>query len=140
MFRFLCFFLCLVGSLCTAAVRSASPEEAAKETAKARLEVARKGLAEAEKVIPGMSEDSANIWIWSKRVLHAELACSTSKSERITALEAHWRRAVRLEKLAEREYMQGRSTRLILLEAVYRRLNVEAHLAGEKAKPELPRR
>ena len=140
MFRHLCLFLCLAGSLWAATARSASPEDTVTKAAKVRLEVARKGLAEAEKVAPGMVKDSAAIWVWSGRVLQAELALSTTKSERIAALEAHFRRAVKLEEIAEHEYRQGRLRSLDLLQAIYRRYDVEVQLAQEKTKPVSPRR
>jgi hypothetical protein len=78
------------------------------------------------------------LWVWSKRVLEAELAVSTKKAERIAALEAHLKRAVKLEKFALREFNRGGFTRLNVLEARYRRCDVELRLAQEKAKPESP--
>jgi hypothetical protein len=142
----------LLCALCTTtATRAAEPNRAGQELpdtvtfsehiapiilkhAQIELKVARKGLAEAEKVAPGMIGDSAEIWVWSRRVLQSELTLSTTKSERIAALEAHLRRAVKLEKIAENEYRQGRLRALDLLEVVYRRHDVEARLAEEKAK------
>jgi hypothetical protein len=86
MFRPLCLFLCLVGSMYATTARSSPPEDAVTKHAKLELEVARKGLAEAEKVAPGMLGDSAEIWVWSRRVPQAELTLSTTKSECIAAL------------------------------------------------------
>lgn len=136
MFRLLCLFLCLVGPLGVATARSSPPEVAVTKHAKMALKVARQGLAEAEKVAPGMIGDSTEIWVWSRRVLQAELTLSTTKSERIAALEAHLRRAVKLQKVAESEYSQGRLRGLDLLETIYRRQEVEVQLTKEKATPE----
>ncbi len=136
MFRPLCLALCLIGSMGAATARSAPPEDAITKHAKMELEVARKGLAEAERVAPGMIADSAEIWVWSRRVLQSELTLCTTKSERIAALEAHLRRALKLEKMAANEYRQGRLRSLDLLETIYRRHEVEVQLAEEKAKPE----
>jgi hypothetical protein len=86
------------------------------------------------------AEDYDDIWVWSKRVLEAELAVSTEKGERIAALEAHLKRAVRLEKFALREFGRGGFSSLNVLEAKYRRCEVEWRLAEEKAKPESTRK
>jgi hypothetical protein len=50
--------------------------------------------------------------------------------------EAHLRRAVKLQRIAENEYRHGRLRDLELLEAIYRRQDVEVRLAEEKAKSE----
>jgi hypothetical protein len=139
MFRPLWIFLSLVGVLWIATAKGASPEDVVREHANARLEVARQGLAVAENDVEGAtSEDYLGIWVWSRRVLEAELALSTTKSERIAAWEAHLRRAVKLETMAQRQFSRGGSTRLAVLEAIYRRYDVEVHLAQERSKSESP--
>ena len=137
MFRLLGVLLCMVGCLWTATAKGASPEDAVQKYARTRLEVARRGLVQAERATgSAASEDYADIWIWSRRVLEAELALSTTKRERIAALEGHLQRAAKLEKLAQRKYSRGGFTRLDVLEAIYRRCDVEVQLAQEKAQTE----
>jgi hypothetical protein len=134
-FRSLCLLLSFMGFMCAATAMGAPPEDAVKERMKALLEVARKGLAEAESDTGG-GVAYTDIWLWSNRVLKAELALSTTKSQRIAALEAHLRRALKLEQFARREYDRGGFPHLSLLEAIYRRYDVELQLTQERAKPE----
>jgi hypothetical protein len=129
----------LVGLMYAGTATSAPPEDAIQERARARLEVARKGLAEAEKVVAG-KEYYHDICVWSQLVLESELAVSTTKKERLAALEAHLRRAEKLEKFAQGQFDRGFFSRLALLEAMYRRCDVELQLAQEKAKSESPSR
>jgi hypothetical protein len=141
MFRPLWIFLSLVGVLWVATAEGASPEDVVREHAKVRLEVARQGLAVAEQDIEGApSEAYRDIWVWSRRVLKAELALSTTKGERIAAWEGHLRRAAKLEKIAQRQFSRGGFTRLAVFEAIYRRVDVEVQLAEERSKPESPYR
>jgi hypothetical protein len=135
MFRHLWIFLCLVGFMWVATAKGGSPEEVVREYAKARLEVARKGLADSEKDIGG-GISYEGIWLWSQRVLESELALCTTKIERIAAWEAHLRRAAKLEKMAQSEFSRGGFTRGGVLEAIYRRYDVEVQLAQERSKPE----
>ena len=139
MFRAILLIVCLVGFVGATNAAGASPEDHVKERAKARLEVARQGLALAVRGLEGEgAEDYDDIWVWSKRVLKAELALSTTKAERIAALEAHLKRAVKLERIAMREFDRGGFTRLSVIEAKYRRSDIETRLAEEKAKSESP--
>lgn len=139
MLRSMCLLAGLVGLMYVGTATSAAAEDPIQERARARLEVARKALAEAEDTRAG-GENYQDIWVWSKRVLESELAVSTTKKERIAALEAHLRRTQRLEKFAEKEYERGFFTRLALWEAVYRRCDVELQLVQERAKSESPSR
>ena len=141
MSRLVFLLVCLVGLVCVQNATSASPEDSIREAAKARLEVARQGLALVDRDPEGMGAvDYADIWVWSERVLKAELTVITKKSERIAALEAHLKRAVRLERGALRDFNSGGISRRIVLEAKYRRCDIELQLAQEKAKPESPRK
>jgi hypothetical protein len=63
---------------------------------------------------------------------------STKKSERIAALEAHLKRAAKLERFALRDFNSGGISRRIVLEAKYRRCDIELRFAEEKAKSESP--
>jgi len=139
MLRSISLLLSLVSLLGAETATSAPAEDAIKERAQGCLEVARKGLAVVEQDSDG-TEAYQDIWVWSNRVLKAELALRTTKRERIAALEAHLGRALKLEKFAVREYKRGFFTRLYVLEASYRRRDIELQLALEKAKPESPSR
>ena len=141
MSRLVFLLVCLVGLVCVQNATSASPEDSIREAAKARLEVARQGLALVDRDLEGVGVvDYADIWVWSERVLKAELAMSTKKSERIAALEAHLKRAVKLERFALRDFNSGGISRRIVLEAKYHCCDIELRLAEEKAKSESPRK
>jgi len=112
----------------------AAGEDRAKEFAKARLEVARRGLATVEKQAAGVNGFNGEIWNWSERVLKAELALSSGPAERIAALEAHLQRARRLEGIARRGFAERIYSLAEVLGAEYNRLDAEALLAAEKMR------
>jgi hypothetical protein len=134
-YRLLFVLVCVAGLVCGALATTAPADDPVKERGKVCLEVARKGLAEAERSAGGAG-DYSDVWVWSVRVFRSTLAQSTNKNERITALEEHLRLAQKLERSTTRQYEAGGSTRLAVLEAMYRRCEVERQLAEERAKPE----
>jgi hypothetical protein len=124
-------------ALCVAAFASGvgtAGEKTAKDLARARLELARRGLATVQRQAGGANGFYRDIWVWSERVLSAELDLSDGPAERIAALEAHLQRARRLEGLARDGFAQRIFSFAELLEAEYNRLDAEARLAAEKAR------
>jgi hypothetical protein len=126
--------------VCVVAAQGAPPEDRGKDSAKARLEVARKGLALVEKQGPARGPGSPDVYIWSKHVLNAELDLSGNEDERLAAQEAHLKRTIRLEDMAKNWFDRGLITEVELLEATYHRLDAEVQLAKSRAAASSPRK
>jgi hypothetical protein len=125
--------VCVGSAVGTVAAQGGVPtEDKGKEIAKARLELARKGLAVVEKRIPGAG-NYAGVYIWSKRVLDAELGLCGNEDDRIAALEAHVERTTRLARTAKEWFDRKVFLEEDLLEAEYHRLDAEAMLAKARA-------
>src|SRR5262249_22975880 len=105
--------------------------EKAANSAKELLNVARRGLDLAEKTPAG-----ADDYIWSRRVLEAELNLCGNVDERIAARERYLKRATKLEEAAKRAFENGVGTKSDLLEAEYRRCEAAVQLESERvARP-----
>jgi hypothetical protein len=120
--------VCFGAIVCAVAAQGVPEESRGKDSATARLEVARKGLAIAEK---GNAYDG--VFIWSKRVLDAELDVSGNEAERMAALAAHLTRTKRLEDVAKDLHARGVVSELEVLEAEFHRYNAEVQLAEARA-------
>lgn len=96
-------------------------------SAKALLEVARAGLELAEK-----SPDLRDDYIWSKRVLNAELNLCGNADERIAARERHLKLTMRLEEVAKNAVQKGVISRHESLEAEYHRCEAQVQLDAER--------
>jgi hypothetical protein len=125
--------VCFGAVVCAVAAQGAPEENRGKNSAKARLEVARKGLAIVEKQGPGNGEAYDGVFIWSKRVLDAELDLSGNEAERLAALAAHLTRTKRLEEVAKDLHARGAVSDLEVLEAEYHRYDAEVQLAEARA-------
>ena len=97
-------------------------------SAKALLEVARRGLEQEEQSSPG----SRDIYVWLQRVLNAELSLCRNADERIAARERHLKESVRLEETARRLVQDGAISRKGLLEAEYQRCEAQSQLDAER--------
>jgi hypothetical protein len=120
--------VCFGAIVCAVAAQGAPEDNRGKESAKARLEVARKGLAIVE---TGDAYDG--VFIWSKRVLDAELDLSGNEAERMAALAANLTRTKRLEDVAKALHARGLVSELEVLEAEYHRYDAEVQLAEARA-------
>jgi hypothetical protein len=103
-------------------------DDLTKNLAKVRLAEARKGLALAENPVLGGSESCTNVWIWSNRVLDAELYLSTTQDERIAAFEAHLRRMVKLQGITKALFERRMISEAEVMEAAYQRIDAEVRL------------
>jgi len=102
-------------------------EPTLKDLTRARLEVARKGLT------TGRTYRDALVWL--DRILNAELALAETRADRIAVLEEHLKRVRGVEAGVLERYKQGGYSYGDVLDAQYNRLEAEAALAEEKAKP-----
>ncbi len=104
------------------------------ESAGTLLDLARKGLAVVEKPLPGVRDPDHyfGVFIWSKRLLNAELNVSTNREERIAAREKYLERMIKLENTAKDFYARHMISYLELLENEYQRCEAQAQLAWER--------
>src|SRR5262249_9196969 len=100
----------------------------------ALLEVARRGLALAEK-----SPGSGPNYIWSKRVLNAELNLCENADERIAARERYLKTTVRLEEITKKQVAEKILSEEGMMEAEYPRCEAQAQLDAER-NPMVPAR
>jgi hypothetical protein len=99
---------------------------------KARLEAARRGLAQFD---PGSDgADCGLIRVWARRVVDAELALCGRPAQRKAALEAYVCRARKLERVVRAGYKAGVAALGEVLEAEFFRADAETLLAEEKAR------
>jgi hypothetical protein len=110
-------------------VSSAAEKDEIIQLAKARLEVAVKGFESAETI--------HKMWMWSQRILEAELFLCQSTDDRIAVLENQLRRTEKLEKIVTDGHKQGTYTSGELMEAKFYRLDTLCKLAEAKAKKSL---
>jgi len=120
--------------------QEAGPKEAAttgdpQALLKARLEVARKGYAEARQLYKQAGRASADqVCTWSYRWLQAQRAISSKKDNQIAALEAHRERLQDLQQRVKTMYQSGLVSLLEVTTVEFHRLEAELWLAREKAK------
>jgi hypothetical protein len=131
--KMLLLVICLGVVVFAVAAQSVPEKNRGRDIAKTRLDVARKGLAQVEKETPGAGRPYDGIFIWSKRVLHAELALSGNEADKMAALEAHLTRTMRLERIAKDWFATGVIREVDLLEAEYHRLDAEFQLEEARA-------
>jgi flagellar basal body-associated protein FliL len=109
-------------------MQQTSQRDKTKANAKALLDVAHRGLASVERTNLG----NRDVYVWSTRVLNAELTLSENADERIAAME----RYLKLTKEQERVVIDLFGRKLIskdeLLEAEYYRCEAEVLLDLER--------
>jgi hypothetical protein len=120
------------GSACPAANDPAVPD--LKELLKARLEVAQEGMRVAEKELQAGRASVKDTFVWSRRLLEAQLAVSEKKAERVAAHEAYLQRAKAVEEMAKALFDAGRVTVKDYLEAKFDRLEAEIGLKRAAGK------
>jgi hypothetical protein len=98
----------------------------------ARLEAAKRGLAQVDKGRPGV--DWLLVHMWARRVVDAELALCCRPAERKAALEAFVRRARDAERVVREMNKTGAVTLMEMLEVEYFRADAEALFAEEEAR------
>jgi hypothetical protein len=117
-----------------AAAAARDPRAAASSPkGKARLEAARRGLAQVDRG-PGAGADSGPARVWARRVADAELALCASRAERKAVLAAFVRRAKDTEQAVQALYKTKAVALVDLLEAEYFRADAEALLAEVEAR------
>jgi len=119
------------GSACPAAN---DPVPDLKELLKARLEVAQEGMRVAENELQAGRASVKDTFVWSRRLLEAQLAVSEKKTERVAAHEAYLKRAKAVEQMAKAQFDAGRVTVKDYLEAKFDRLEAEIGLKRAAGK------
>jgi hypothetical protein len=114
--------------------RERKAEEKAKMSAKDLLDVARRGLALAERTGPLRRET----YDWSRRVLDAELGLCATAEERIAARERYLARAEKLERGARALLEGGAASKADLVEAEYHRCEAAVQLEAERSARRVP--
>jgi hypothetical protein len=99
---------------------------------KARLEAAKRGLAQLERGRAG-GMDPGLVRVWARRVADAELAICSGPVERKAVLEAYVRRAKDAERAIRNVNRTGAVTLMELLEGEFFRADAEVLLAEEEA-------
>ena len=118
-----------------AAQQTTSKEDPVTSLTKARLELARQGLAALEKqAAAGTTPSPQATWVWAERVLRAELALSTKPEERIAALKTYVQRSRTVEDAVRAGLKDRINTLPEVLDAQYNRLGAELQLAQEEAR------
>jgi len=102
-------------------------------TGKARLEAAKRGLAQVDKG-PAGSADPGLVRVWARRAADAELALCGRPAERKAVLEAYVRRARDAERAIRAGFKTGAVALTEVLEAEFFRADAEALLAEEEAR------
>lgn len=111
-------------------------EDKASASARDLLDVARRGLALAERAGPLRRET----YDWSRRVLDAELGLCATADERVAARERHLLRAEGLERSARALVASGAGSQADLVEAEYHRCEAAVQLQAERSARAGPRK
>ena len=113
-----------------------TPADKMKSSGEALLDVTHRGLALAEQTQPG----GRDVYLWSKRLLSAELDLSRSPEERIAARERFLKQVTTLEQLAKDRHQRSVINKEEVLEAEYHRCDAELQLELERAATGGPRK
>jgi hypothetical protein len=107
--------------------------DAVKSVAKARLEAARKALGNVEALVKAgrFSSDDERFLLWPRRLLDAQLAVSTDKKGRVTALESYLKFQKTREKIGEDRVTAGIIARVVVWQIQFDRLDAELMLKKE---------
>jgi hypothetical protein len=120
-------------TFCAVSARQKLPESKSQASAKALLDVAKKGLELVERPIPMRGvEPYVRVSLWSKRVRDAELALSHDRSERIAAREKYLKQTLKLERIARQLHEQELMSDEQLLDAEYNRCEAQAQLDADR--------
>jgi hypothetical protein len=124
----------VTGLAVAAAAEADAPREGvASPKGKARLEAAKRGLAQVDRG-PAGDADWGLVRLWARRVADAELALCCRPAERKAALEALVRRARDTEQVVRAVSKTGAVSQVELLEAEFFRADAEALMADEEAR------
>jgi hypothetical protein len=105
-----------------------------KELAEARLKLAREAFAVIKWAKKDGGDSGGNPYLWSLRLMEAELDVSGNKAGRIAAVQSHLDRVKEWEADTARLFRGGEVSVIAYMEIQWKRLEAESLLAKEKAE------